>query len=102
MGKTVSVYLNKKETDRLKSLIEKEGKNKKDAVGIILSERNLDLHKDHEYIIKLLEDVRSSPILQLGGKVPMVTAVQQIPVAERASWLSKIRNRLHRKQISGE
>ena len=105
-GKAVSIYLSDEEIMRVEEL-KKQGYNNHDAVKRVLYDRDQMLHKDHEAILRdhedilrILENIRASPILQVGSKTPVVTV--QTPAAERASWLTRIGKRLHRKQSSDE
>jgi len=72
MGKTYSIYMDKNESTKVDELI-KNGIKKADAVKKILYDRDKTLHKDHEDIIRILENIRSCPILQVGSKEPLVT-----------------------------
>ena len=87
MGKVVSVYLDKKEYEKVKKLMS-TGVLKKDAVARVLADRERGLHEDHELIIKLLEEIRAAPILQIGAKAPVVTV--EVPETKKLSWLRRI------------
>lgn len=96
MGKTYSIYLDEKQAQEVEKH-RKEGLSKTDAVKKVLTKGSIKTHEEHEYIIKLLEDIRSAPILQLTTDKEKAFIKVQQPESEMVAHKKGIWHKLSKK-----
>lgn len=92
MGKNVSIYLSKEEFENVAALRTK-GYSKSDAIRKVLYDKDKESHEEHKEIIDLLREIRSTPILQVGAKTPMITVTPSEEPKKLGFWSKLFKRR---------